>query len=185
MDEKISSHLADNLKALRAARGLSQQRAAGLAEIPRPTWAQLESGAGNPTLHVLVRAATALAVTVEELIGPPRQSGRIYDKDALKTRVRGDVTVRELIPEALPGLQLERMELAPGAHMKGAPHTPGTREYLACERGKVSVFAGGERHDVGAGSVLVFRGDQKHSYQNPGRSTAVAYSVVVIAPGAP
>ncbi len=185
MDEKISGHLAANLKALRSARGLSQAQAAKLAEIPRPTWAQLEGGAGNPTLHVLLRAATALAVSVEELIGPPRQSGRVYPANELRQKVRGGVTVRELIPESLPGLQLERMELAPGAHMKGAPHTPGTREYLACERGQVALFASGERYDVAAGSVVVFRGDQKHSYQNPGRGVAVAYSVVVIAPGAP
>jgi hypothetical protein len=29
--------------------------------------------------------------------------------------------------------------------------------------------------------VAVFRGDQRHSYHNPGAKTAVAYSVVVLA----
>jgi len=29
--------------------------------------------------------------------------------------------------------------------------------------------------------VVVFRGDQRHSYHNPGRSPAVGYSVVVLA----
>jgi len=32
------------------------------------------------------------------------------------------------------------------------------------------------------GDVVVFRGDQRHSYRNPGRSKAVAYSVVALAP---
>lgn len=31
------------------------------------------------------------------------------------------------------------------------------------------------------GDVVVFRGDQKHGYRNPGRGTAVAYSVVTLA----
>jgi hypothetical protein len=29
---------------------------------------------------------------------------------------------------------------------------------------------------------VVFRGDQKHSYENPGMKTAVGYSVVLLAP---
>jgi len=33
------------------------------------------------------------------------------------------------------------------------------------------------------GDVMVFRGDQRHSYRNPSRSTgAVAYSLVLLAP---
>jgi len=34
------------------------------------------------------------------------------------------------LPETLPGLDIERMELPPGASMTGTPHAPGTREYL-------------------------------------------------------
>ena len=48
-------HLADNIKAVREARGLSQQQIAKAAGIPRATWTHLESGAANPTLAVLVK----------------------------------------------------------------------------------------------------------------------------------
>ena len=71
MDE-LQVNLAGKVKRLREARGLSQQRMADLAGIPRPTWASLESGAANPTLSVLSRAAEALQVSIEELVGPPR-----------------------------------------------------------------------------------------------------------------
>jgi len=30
--------------------------------------------------------------------------------------------------------------------------------------------------------VVVFRGDQRHAYANPGSTVAVGYSVVVLAP---
>ena len=33
------------------------------------------------------------------------------------------------------------------------------------------------------GDVVVFRGDQNHSYRNPGRKKAIAFSVVALAPG--
>ncbi|MEZ4247936.1 MAG: cupin domain-containing protein [Polyangiales bacterium] len=62
----------------------------------------------------------------------------------------------------------------------GTPHTPGTREYLACERGRIELVASGTRYVLEPGDVVAFRGDQKHSYANPGKSTAVGYSVVLL-----
>ena len=76
MDDKTSSYLALNIRRLRSARQLSQQKLATLAGIPRPTLAHLESGSANPTLSVLMRLASALQVMIEELIIPqkPRPS---------------------------------------------------------------------------------------------------------------
>ncbi len=56
----------------------ASSRSPSLAGIPRATWANLESGAANPTLAVLVGVAQALQVRLEELIEPPRRSGRLY-----------------------------------------------------------------------------------------------------------
>ncbi len=56
----MHDHLADNIKALREARGLSQQQIAQIAGVPRATWTHLESGGANPTLAVLVKVANAL-----------------------------------------------------------------------------------------------------------------------------
>lgn len=39
----------------------------------------------------------------------------------------------------------------------------------------------GERFRLEPGDVAVFRGDQRHSYNNPGQRPAVGYSVVVLA----
>jgi transcriptional regulator with XRE-family HTH domain len=181
MDD-ASSNLSENLRQLRETRGLSQQQLATLAGVPRPTWASLESGSANPTLSVLVKVAGALGVSIEELIGPPRSTGTLYPAAALKTRRRGDVRVRNLLPESIPAMEIERLELPPGAHMTGIPHTHGTREYLTCERGSVTLTASGESWTLSPGDVVVFRGDQRHSYRNPGRDRAVAYSVVALAP---
>lgn len=74
------------------------------------------------------------------------------------------------------------MELDPGGTLTGIPHTHGTREYLTCEAGRIELAASGERWSLEPGDVVVFRGDQRHSYRNPGRSKAVAYSVVALAP---
>ena len=62
------------------------------------------------------------------------------------------------------------------------PHTAGTREYLTCETGEIELVASGEAWRVCPGDVVVFRGDQRHSYANPTGRVAVGYSVVVLNP---
>ena len=178
----VPTRLAGHLRRLRGIRGLTQAQAARLAGLPRPTWATLESGSANPTLAVLMRAAAALQISIEELIGPPRPTGRHYPAASIRTRQRGTVRTRNLLPETIPGIEAERMELPVGAQMSGIPHTPGTREYLTCERGRVQLVAGGRVFTLEPGDVVVFRGDQRHSYRNAGRERAVAYSVVLFAP---
>jgi len=171
------------VRRLREARGLSQQQMARLSGIPRPTWASLESGAANPTLSVLTRAAAALQVSIEELIGPPRTAARRFAAREIPERRREGARIRPLLPEAIAGLEIARMELAPGGRMTGVPHTPGTREYLSCESGRIELAASGERYELGPGDALVFRGDQRHGYRNlDARRPAVAISVVCFAP---
>lgn len=182
MSDLISANLAENLRQLREARGQSQVQAAKLAGIPRPTWASLESGSANPTLSVLVSVSSALQVSIEEIIGPPRSTGTQYRADELHSRQRGRVRIRDLLPEKIPGMEIERLDLPAGAHMSGVPHTHGTREYLTCETGRVELVASGERWTLAPGDVVVFRGDQRHSYRNTGRKAAIAYSVVALAP---
>lgn len=181
-DSDASRNLSQNLRRLRETRGLSQQRLSTLSGVPRATWANLESGSANPTLAVLTRVSATLQVSIEELIGPPKASCRRYTPDELPTKTRTGVTVRQLLPDTIPGLQLERMSLLPGRQMVGVPHTPGTREYLTCERGEVELVVSGEIWRLNEGDVVVFRGDQRHSYRNPGGVEAIAYSAILLAP---
>lgn len=178
-----AANLAGNLRRLREARGLSQQRMAARAGVPRPTWASLEAGGANPTLAVLTRVAAALQVSIEELIGPPRTAARLYPAARIPERRRQGARMRPLVPEPIPGLEISRMVLEPGGQLAGVPHTPGTREYLTCERGRIELSASGERWELGPGDVLVFRGDQRHGYRNLERQReALAVSVVCFAP---
>ena len=175
-------NLGVNVRRLREARGLSQQRLADLSGIPRPTWASLETGTANPTLAVLSKAADALNVSIEELIGPPRSEFEFIPAVKVPERKRQGARVRGLVPEAIPGLEISRTELEPGGRMAGIPHKTGTREYLTCERGQVELVAGGEHHLLNEGDMLVFRGDQRHSYINPDKHrSSVSVSVVCFA----
>src|SRR6187551_1741883 len=100
-----AAHLARNIQTLREARGRTQQQIARVAGIPRATWANLESGAANPTLAVLIKVAQALQVRLEELIEPPRRTGRLYRAAELTWREKSAVIVRKLLPESIAGLE--------------------------------------------------------------------------------
>ncbi len=182
MDD-LGGRIARNIRQLREARGMTHAQMAKIARMPRATWTNLESGAANPTVSVLHRAAGALQVSVEELLSSPRAECEFFPRGSLPSRAQGDATVRRLLPHAIPGMEMDRIELPPRGRMIGVPHTPGTREYLTCDAGEIELVAAGETWRLGAGDVVSFRGDQRHSYRNPGGSPAVGWSVVVLAPG--
>jgi len=182
MTDTTARHLGENVRSLREQRGLTQQQIAKLAGIPRATWGNLESGAANPTLQVLTKVAAALQVRLEELLSPPRTAARHVPARELFVRRRGDVQIRRLLPEALPGLEIERMLFPPKSSMVGVPHTPGTREYLTVEQGAIALSVGGESYHLDEGDVVMFRGDQRHAYRNAHARATIAYSVIAFAP---
>jgi XRE family transcriptional regulator, regulator of sulfur utilization len=183
MQDAIAGYIAQNVKQLRQSRNMSQEQLSRISGVPRPTWSNLESGTANPTVSVLTRVAAALQVPVEELISPPKAVAKLYRAASIPKERRAGIVIRKLLPDHLQGLELDRMELAPASHMTGVPHRMGAREYLACESGQVELVVSGEKYELSPGDVVVFRGDQKHSYANRGAKVAVAYSAVVLGPG--
>lgn len=63
--------LGENIKALRKARGLSQQELAGRLHVVRQTVSKWEQGLSVPDADLLVQLADCLGVPVEELLGTP------------------------------------------------------------------------------------------------------------------
>ena len=63
------SNIATNLKKLREAKKLSQEKLARLADVANNTIVKIEAGKNkNPTLETLTRIAKALNVSVDDLI---------------------------------------------------------------------------------------------------------------------
>ncbi|MDD2758139.1 MAG: helix-turn-helix transcriptional regulator [Patescibacteria group bacterium] len=65
-----NQNLANNIKKLREAKGLSQEKLARLADVANNTLIKMESGENqNPTLDTLKKIAKAFNVSVDKLIG--------------------------------------------------------------------------------------------------------------------
>jgi len=181
--EQVSANLASNLLSMRSKRRLSQLALAKLARIPRSTIAHLESGSGNPSLSNLTRVSAALQITVEELVARPRPRCQLVKAKEIRSikRSQGVAMVFKLLPDPLPGMEIDRLEIEPGGRMGGVPHSAGTKEYLTCIKGTITVTVLGDHYKVSEGDVLAFPGDQAHSYQNAGVSRAIGFSVVALA----
>ena len=63
------SNITKNLRRLREAKGLSQEKLARLADVANNTIIKIEAGKNqNPTLETLKKVAQALGVSVDDLI---------------------------------------------------------------------------------------------------------------------
>ena len=63
------SNLAENLRRIRKAKGLTQEKLARLADLTNNTIIKIESGKNqNPTLDTLKKIARALEISVDDLI---------------------------------------------------------------------------------------------------------------------
>ncbi len=179
----IIKNLSENILVLRKKRGLTQEALAKISDIPRSTITHLESGGANPSITVVSKLAGALKVSIEELLTTPRGSYKLIKADEVpkEEKISGKVKVYKLLPDHIRGMEIDRLELAANARMKGVPHISHTKEYLTCIKGKVNVYTDGQKFEVETGDVLAFPGDQPHSYHNTSVEPCICLSVVSLA----
>jgi transcriptional regulator with XRE-family HTH domain len=72
--EELRADLASNLKAVRKAKGLAQERLALDAGVDRTVVSKIERGVTNPSLEILLRLANHLNVEVGQLLLKPQNN---------------------------------------------------------------------------------------------------------------
>lgn len=181
----LAKNLADSVVELRRKHGLSQMQLAKKAGLPRSTLTYIESGTSNPSLTSLAKLSNALQVSVEELISRPKAYVQLIKSAdiAVQWKSKKQVRVEKLLPDPIPGMEIDRMALAPGSRLKGTPHIARTKEYLYCTSGSILVYVNKAQYILEEGDVITFPGDEPHTYANQSHSKkAVGFSVVVFAP---
>ena len=178
MVSSVSANLATNIRALRERDGLSQQQIAKLANVPRPTWANLESGEANPTVSVLTKVAAVLRVGVEQLLAPPKARATFIKAAALSSKKRGRTQIKSLTGDLMPGLSLERITLTPSGQFSGRVQPGAHRQLLTCESGELQVVVERTQYLLQEGDVLALRTDQAWSCRNASRSRSVLYQLI-------
>jgi transcriptional regulator with XRE-family HTH domain len=179
MSELDLVRLGRQIRLERSRRGLSLNGLARRAAVSRSMLSAVERGGKAPTVLVLDRIATGLDTSIARLVGDTRE-GRVV----LLRRETQDVArdpsgwERRILSPVLPGVEFELMRTTiPGGVDAGvfSPHAPGSREYLAVERGTLRLTLDGTAYTLGPGDSIYYAGDCRHGFANPASPDCVYY----------
>ena len=171
--------LGARIRAERLRRRLSLQALQARTGVSRSMLSEVERGGKAPTVLVLDRIATGLDTSIARLLGQERQARVIVLRRAEQyTAMDPSGWERRILSPVLPGVEFELMRttIPPGVDAGNfAPHGPGSREYLAIERGTLRLTLDGTSHTLSAGDSIYYAGDCWHGFVNPGRATCAYY----------
>lgn len=182
--DQVSDELCRRVRELRQARGWSLEAMSAACGVSRSMLSQIERNQANPTLAVTVRIAQAFGMSLGELVESPTASSTIHviranDRE-YHYRSDRNCRIRTLSPLHLEkDVEFYEMELRPGSQLKSAAHFEGTREFLTIQKGSLRVTSGDEVVDIEKGDSASYRADTAHCIENTGRSTALAFLVVI------
>ncbi|HWT94704.1 MAG TPA: XRE family transcriptional regulator [Solirubrobacteraceae bacterium] len=186
MNDAALENVARNVRAARAAAGLSLDALAARAEVSKGALVALEGARGNPNLTTLVRLADALGRSVSSLMEDAREEPVTVvdaaDVAPLWTGPEGG-TARLLLTNPRPApVEVWRWLLHPGERHESAAHPAGTTETLTVVRGQLRLVVGGAEHVLRAGTTTVFAADTGHAYAGVGRGPCELIMIVHLLP---
>lgn len=173
------AELGTRIRVERRSRGLSIERLAELSGISRSMVSEVERGAKTPSVLVLDRLATALGTSIARLLDEPaRETPRVLRR--AEQRVLRDPSgwERRILSPVLPDVEFEfmRTTIGPGVDAgEFAPHSPGSREYVAVESGRLRLTVDDRPHALDAGDSVYYPGDRRHAFANDGDTDCVYY----------
>ena len=182
--------LGGRVRVERTRRRLSLEALAERSGVSRSMLSAVERGDKVPTVLVLDRIATGLGTSIARLLGEERRARVVLLRaDAQDVARDPDGWERRILSPVLPDVEFEfmRTTIPPGVDAGVfAPHAPGSREYVAVERGTLRLTLDGAVHDLRAGDSIYYDGDCAHGFANRGRTPCVYYlamDVAAVRPG--
>lgn len=171
----VLEHVAENLRRLRTAAGLSQQALAEASNVSRRMLVGIESGDANVSLNTLDRIAEALGVTFGDLVKSPGKQGRNrIEALAWTGRIAGSQGVLLATAPASHDVELWAWTLMPGERYASAPDPPGWHTMFLVLQGRLVLELPAGEHAVEAGDFFAFSTDCDYAFRNDG-DEAVRY----------
>lgn len=177
--------LGHRIREERARRQLGLEELSRRCSVSRSMLSAVERGQKVPTVLVLDRIATGLNTSLSRLLGEESKARmtilRHKDQDLVRDPSGWE---RRILSPVLPGIEFELMRttIKPGVDAGVFnPHAPGSREYVAVERGTLRLSINGEPFVLNAGDSIYYDGDCQHGFANPGRSDCVYYLAMDVA----
>src|SRR5215510_4204646 len=154
------SRLGERIRMERHRRRLSLQDLEARTGVSRSMLSAVERGGKAPTVLVLDRIATGLDTSIARLLGEERAGRVVLLRHAAQEVARDRAGwERRILSPVLPGVEFELMRTTIGAGVDAgvfSPHAPGSREYLAIERGTLRLTIDGVEHLLRAGDSIYY-----------------------------
>lgn len=174
------------LQALRKAQKLSLDELSKRAGVSKSMLSEVERNQANPTVGVLWRLATALGISLPDLLGsglPDKATPAVELVPAhtipVTTSNDGKCTLRILGPIALAGkVEWYELSVEPGGVLASEPHEAGAKEHLSVLHGTLTVQAADSSKVLKTGDSARYAVDVPHAIRNSGRGLATAVLVV-------
>lgn len=160
--------VAENIRTLRARRGISLSELAQRAGLGKSTLSLLESAKGNPSVETLWAIAAALGVPFGSLIERRRPDVRVVPAgDGVRIDHAEPGHVSWLLASSPRRGTHELYEVAaePGPPRRAAPHTRGTLETVYVLSGRLRLGPEDSPVELGPGDLAAFPGDSLHGYE--------------------
>src|SRR5262249_25894503 len=168
--------LSSRLRARRVERRLSLDRLAALSDVSKGMLVQIENGEANPSIATLCKVASALGVSVADLVQvSEQQPAEVMPAAAPRLLWRGPKggTATMLVGSAgADMLELWAWELRPRERDDAPAHPEGTQEPLQVTSGRLALAFGEVSYVIAAGGSAVAHTDRPHAYACDGKTPA-------------
>lgn len=177
----VLAHVAENLRRLRQARGLSQGALAELSGISRRMIAAIEGDEANISLSSLDRLAAALGASLPEMVrSPDAPDSRRIESLAWRGSAPGSQAVLLGTAPASREAELWLWSLGEGERYPSEAGSGGWHEMLMVIEGLLIVETADESHEIGTGDFLIFSSARPYVFSNGGGGTVRFMRSVVL-----
>lgn len=189
MEEAVlNQRIADRVRELRAARGLSLAALSSQSGVSRSMISLIERGGSSPTAVVLDKLATGLGVMLASLFDapPPEPAASPLARRAEQAEWRDPASgyVRRNVSPAGIGAPVRVVEVRfpPGARVafETAAREAQVHQQVWVLDGSIEITLGADRHRLQAGDCLAMLLDRPIMFHNPTRRPT-RYAVVIAA----
>lgn len=181
----LAALIGERVRSGRQGRQWTLDRLAEVSDVSRRMLVNIEQGAANPSIGILLKISDALGVGLAALVDQPGPTAARVTRDGsgpvLWSSEAGGraILVASTVPPDV--VELWDWTLGPGDRYASDAHVAGTRELLHVLTGEVAVAVAEQVLTLRAGDALSFHGDVQHAYANPGAGTA-RFSLSVFEP---
>lgn len=183
----LNGRIAERVRALRAAHGLSLDALAARSGVSRSMISLVERGESSPTAVLLEKLAAGLGVTMAAMFEAPRAANaatgpiaRRRDQAAWRDPASGYLR-RNVSPAGVPQpMQLVEVEFPPRARVAFETGARDVRifQQIWVLEGTIEITVGDDHHRLRAGDCLAMQLDRPTMFHNPTRKPA-RYAVVL------